>query len=262
MNTTTTPLTTSIRGTQDMPQWVVALFFFGPLFLGILYLIYVKTGEAKWKKGSFPMNLPITRSNYLEAHICLAAYFIQRDRNALKEKVDFLSSYFQRHFRNEYYDFQESLKSSYEYPITPVSVAKWVRSRNVSSEVREQLLVFLIEFCGIDGLIVDKEYVLLKQVAYTLGFDETYFQRLLSEKGPKIPESRPTSSTTLRARFAEVLGIAPTASKAEIKSAYRNLAKKHHPDKFVHADETQRQHNQATFIAIQEAYDYLYDRAS
>lgn len=208
------------------------------------------------------MKLPISRSNYLEAHICLAAYFIQRDRNALKEKVDFLSGYFQRHFRNEYYDFQESLKSSYEYPITPVSVAKWVHSKNVSSEVREQLLVFLIEFCGIDGLIVDKEYVLLKQVAHTLGFDETHFQRLLSENGPKIPEpSRPTSSSTLRARFAEVLGIAPTASKPEIKNAYRSLAKKYHPDKFVDADEAQRQRNQAVFIAIQEAYDYLYERA-
>jgi DnaJ like chaperone protein len=248
-----------LHNIRDLPQWLVALIFFGPLFLTIAYLIYIKSRESIWKKGTFPMKLPFTRSNYLDAHICLAAYFIQRDRAAIKEKIEFLTRYFQRFFSQEYYDFQESLKSSFNYPITPVSVAKWLKDKNVSTQEREQLLIFLIQFCGIDGLIIDKEYVLLKQVALTLGFEERQFQKLLQSQGPRKAEAAsPPNSISIRKHFSEVLGLGPTASKSEIKQAYRRLVKIHHPDKFTSASEEQRQKNQAAFIAIQEAYDYLY----
>lgn len=52
----------------------------------------------------------------------------------------------------------------------------------------------------------------------------------------------------------EVLGLHPHASGKEIRTSYLTLAKKHHPDKAVHADEAIRQ--------INEAYAVLYDPAS
>src|SRR5690606_34605397 len=126
----------------DYPDWIVPIVFFGPLVLGIIYLMYFKRGEAKWKRGTFPMKLLFTPSNYLDAHICLAAYFIQRDRREVRDKFDFLANYFQRHFKSEYFDFQESIRSSYEYPITPASVAQWLMSHKPNNQVREELLVF------------------------------------------------------------------------------------------------------------------------
>lgn len=50
----------------------------------------------------------------------------------------------------------------------------------------------------------------------------------------------------------EVLGIKKGASKDEIKSAYRKLAKVYHPD-------NKETGNEAKFKEIQEAYDILYD---
>ena len=50
----------------------------------------------------------------------------------------------------------------------------------------------------------------------------------------------------------EVLGIKKGASKDEIKSAYRKLAKKYHPDNHETGDAEK-------FKEIQEAYDILYD---
>ena len=50
----------------------------------------------------------------------------------------------------------------------------------------------------------------------------------------------------------EVLGIKKSASKDEIKSAYRKLAKTYHPDNKETGDE-------AKFKEVQEAYDILYD---
>ncbi|MDY0177842.1 MAG: molecular chaperone DnaJ [Bacilli bacterium] len=50
----------------------------------------------------------------------------------------------------------------------------------------------------------------------------------------------------------EVLGIKKTATKDEIKSAYRKLAKKYHPD-------NKETGNEAKFKEVQEAYDILFD---
>ncbi len=52
--------------------------------------------------------------------------------------------------------------------------------------------------------------------------------------------------------YYEVLGVSKTASKDDIKSAYRKLAKKYHPD-------NKETGNEAKFKEVQEAYDILYD---
>lgn len=52
----------------------------------------------------------------------------------------------------------------------------------------------------------------------------------------------------------EVLGVAKTASEAEIKKAFRTLAKKHHPDKHQGDKEAQKK-----FQEISGAYDLLSD---
>ncbi|MCQ2792885.1 MAG: molecular chaperone DnaJ [Bacilli bacterium] len=53
--------------------------------------------------------------------------------------------------------------------------------------------------------------------------------------------------------FYEVLGISKSSSKDEIKSAYRKLAKKYHPDLNHEPDAAEK------FKEVQEAYDILYD---
>lgn len=52
--------------------------------------------------------------------------------------------------------------------------------------------------------------------------------------------------------YYETLGVGKTASKDEIKSSYRKLAKKYHPD-------NKETGNEAKFKEVQEAYDVLYD---
>ena len=53
--------------------------------------------------------------------------------------------------------------------------------------------------------------------------------------------------------YYEVLGVSKTASDAEIKSAFRKLAKKYHPDLNKDKDAPEK------FKEVQEAYEVLSD---
>ncbi len=56
--------------------------------------------------------------------------------------------------------------------------------------------------------------------------------------------------------YYEILGVARTASDAEIKSAYRKLAREHHPDMVKDGDKAAAEHR---FKEINEAYQILGD---
>ncbi len=54
-----------------------------------------------------------------------------------------------------------------------------------------------------------------------------------------------------------ILGIAPGATTAEIKEAYRAAVAKYHPDKVTHLGKEFQELAHRKFVAIQEAYEQL-----
>ena len=54
-----------------------------------------------------------------------------------------------------------------------------------------------------------------------------------------------------------IMGVSPSVTKNQLKKAYRNLAKKHHPDKFAGQNNKIIQKAEEKFQEIKEAYDVI-----
>ena len=59
--------------------------------------------------------------------------------------------------------------------------------------------------------------------------------------------------------YYEILGVDKKAGADELKSAYRKLAKKYHPDMYAGASEAEKKDAEAKFKEINHAYDVLSD---
>lgn len=70
-------------------------------------------------------------------------------------------------------------------------------------------------------------------------------------------ENNPFGYAEDKSRYYEILGVSKTAGKDEIKRAYRELVKQHHPDKFSNASDSEKEYHENKLKEINEAYEKL-----
>jgi len=112
----------------------------------------------------------------------------------------------------------------------------------------------------VDGDIRNRELEMLQNTAYSLHITPKEFQSILAMYRTNYEDSfeKPVSSKEKSKKLAlDILGVSETASKDEIKKAYRKLVKLHHPDKHFNKSDNQRKIARERFIQIQKAYDLL-----
>ncbi len=112
----------------------------------------------------------------------------------------------------------------------------------------ERLLLFnaLYDVAAVDGAVTRNELALLDEIGRFLGLTEA-------------------DRAAARARFVEpapsgayaVLGVGEAASNDEVKSAFRKLAARHHPDKVAHLGQKAMGRAAEKFYKIREAYDEI-----
>lgn len=247
-----------------------AFLIFAPLILGISYLVYTQRFNRKWDKGIFPDKLPFNRDNLLEAYICLAALMIQKDTRDINQKVQYMNSYFVKHFPQSMYNFSNSLTWSYKNPMQAKTVSFWINKNIKDRAKKSQVLYFLAGLAMIDGEMIDREYNILREMLPILGLEQKDLDVIMASYQFKKEDSKSQNSnsssnssaknnnSSFRVETAhKVLGVTVNASIQEIKAAYRSLVKIHHPDKFANDSQEQIKLAHERFYKIQDAYELL-----
>lgn len=198
------------------------------------------------------------RDSFLFSMLVMASYIISADGKIMHSEMEYVRQFLRRNFGEiavsqgedillKLFDQRKRLERE-----NPMGFKNTIRecgsqiAYSLSYEERLQLLAFLAEIARSDGHVCAAEIEALKEVAIAMGMSEMEVESMLSLRGNSLDEAY------------KVLEIDPTATDDEVRTAYRRLAVKHHPDKVATLGEDIRNAANEKLQSINEAKDRIY----
>jgi DnaJ like chaperone protein len=178
--------------------------------------------------------------------LALASLVIKADGVVNQKELDYVRQYFVQAYGTEranatFRVFNDVIKKR---QISAANICTMLRART-RYESRLQILHFLFSIANADGHVSDNEVQEIERISRYLGVQNPDFESIKAMFF-KNPDSA-----------YKILEIDRSATNAEIKTAYRMMAKKYHPDKLQHMDEAYQKGAEEKFRKVQEAYEQL-----
>ena len=198
--------------------------------------------------GSFlsPKVKKISSKDFEINLLALASLVIKADGKVTQNELDFVRRYFisayGKNRANEVFKiFNQNVKNK------GISVSKISRLFNLALnyESRLQVIHFLFGIAKADGNISELE---IKKLLEFSNLFKLSYADFLSIKAMFVQESD---------NAYKILEVDKTATNDQIKKSYRDLAKKHHPDKVQHLGDAYVKAAQDKFQQIQKAYQNI-----
>ena len=177
--------------------------------------------------------------------LVLSAAVMKADGNVRRSELDYVKRFFLQNFGQERAEnyikmLREILEKNYDIHEVSQQVGHYM---DYSS--RLQLLHYLFGIANADGRISAEELKVINTISDYMGITNSDFQ---SVKAMFIKETN--SAYT-------ILGIDPSATDEEVKKAYRDMAKKNHPDMVGNLGDEVRQAAEKKFQEINAAYETI-----
>ena len=178
--------------------------------------------------------------------LALASLVIKADGKVTKQELDYVRSYFVSAYGKEranatFKIFNDNIKN---LGISPVKISMLFNSA-LNYESRLQVIHFLFGIAKADGNVSVSEINKLLEFSNLLRLSHADFQSIkamfINEVGGAY----------------KILEIEKSATDNQVKKAYRDLAKKHHPDKVQHLGDAYVKAAQEKFQKIQKAYERI-----
>ena len=204
-------------------------------FIGFFIGSFLSPKVQKISSKDFEINL-----------LALASLVIKADGKVTQNELDFVRRYFVSAYgknrANEVFKiFNQNVKNK------GISVSKISRLFNLALnyESRLQVIHFLFGIAKADGNISELE---IKKLLEFSNLFKLSYADFLSIKAMFIQETD---------NAYKILELDKTATNDQIKKSYRELAKKHHPDKVQHLGDAYVKAAQDKFQQIQKAYQNI-----
>ena len=143
-------------------------------------------------------------------------------------------------------DALQILKNLLDQNINETEVAQQI-SQNLNYSSKLELLHLLFNIAYADGEVVAAEMATIQRIASIFRIDRLDLESVKAPYMKHIDQDWAYKS----------LEIEPSATNEEIKKAYRNMAKKYHPDKVNDLGEDVKKSATEKFRYINEAYENL-----
>jgi len=190
--------------------------------------------RSQTKSGDFEVSLLI-----------LSSIVIKADGKQDQRELDFVRQQFVGMYGKE--------RANHAFKLFKGINKQDIPTRQVCLQIRQmmdhpsrlQLLHFLFGIAKADGIVLESEVSSIQTIANYLGISHADFE--------SIKAMFYNSSDNAY----KILEITKEATVAEIKAAYRKMAKKYHPDKVVHLGKEHQQGAEEKFRQVQAAYEQL-----
>ena len=177
--------------------------------------------------------------------LVLSAAVMKADGNVKRSELDYVKRFFLQNFGQDRAEsYIKMLREILEKDYNLYEVSQQV-GRYMDYSSRLQLLHYLFGIANADGAISQEELGVVNTISDNMGITNSDF---LSVKAMFIKE---TDSAY------KILGIDASASDEEVKRAYREMAKKNHPDLVSNLGEEVRHAAEKKFQEVNAAYEAI-----
>ena len=195
------------------------------------------------------------RNSFLFSLLVLTSYIIRADGKVMHSEMNAVRNFLKQNFGKTAVSEGESILLKLFEKQKQIGAAEFREAihdscrqiaANMEYSQRLQLLAFLGMIAQADGVVVDAEVSALREVAQYLSIPAAEVESLLNLRGNTLEDAY------------RVLGIAPTATDAEVRAAYRKMALQHHPDKVATLGDDIKRAAEKKFKEINEAKEKIY----
>src|ERR1035437_5944523 len=211
-------------------------FTLGSMFDGTNVSVSTSMRSNSTTEGDFKMSL-----------LVLMACIMKADGRVDKSELAVVKKFLVANFGEEgALDALQILKNLLDQNINETEVALQI-SQNLNYSSKLELLHLLFNIAYADGEVVAAEMATIQRIANIFRIDRLDFESVKAPYMKHIDQDWAYKS----------IEIEPSATNEEIKKAYRNMAKKYHPDKVNDLGEDVKKSATEKFRYVNEAYENL-----
>lgn len=205
-----------------------------------------QAGKGRSTYSTQPQERPQTQSGDFEVSLLiLASVIIKADGKQDQSELDFV--------RQQFINMYGKDRANHAFKLFKNINKQDISLRPVCLQIRQmmdhpsrlQLMHFLFGIAKADGMVTEDEVKQIYTIAGYLGISA------------KDYESIKAMFYNSSDNAYKVLEITKDASVEDIKKAYRQMAKKYHPDKVLHLGEEHQKGAEEKFRQVQAAYEQI-----
>ena len=177
--------------------------------------------------------------------LVLSAAVMKADGSVKKSELDYVKRFFLTNFGQERAEkYILMLREILKQDIQVYEVSQQIgRFMDYSSKL--QLIHYLFGIASADGSTHENEVDVISIIAKYMGISSSDFQSIKAMFVQQVDSAY------------KILGIDSNATDEEVKKAYREMAKKYHPDKVAYLGEDVRKSAEQKLQEVNEAYEKI-----